>query len=109
MITIKQLITLAPYPPDVKQQLLEKAESFSPEKKFEVEETCWALISMEYQNKLQYEQQKAGLSAMTGAPSETPQVVEERILRELVQKLEEENTEEALTEVRKKLSETQQP
>lgn len=109
MVDLKQLITVAPFPQDVKTELLQKADSFSPEKKFELEEMCWSFISTDYQNKLQYEMQKAVISQATGQPAETPDLakIEEKLLAELTQKLTNAATTEQIGEVREKLKEVQ--
>lgn len=107
MISIKQLIKAVGFPEENENQLLEKADSFSLEKKFEVEEACWALISTEYQNKLRFETQKAMLeSATKGTPyTFDPKKLEDELLRELAGKLSEGETEEKIDEVREKLNE----
>lgn len=109
MIDLKQLITVAPFPQDVKTELLQKAGSLSYEKKFELEEMCWSFISTDYQNKLQYEMQKAVISQATGQPAETPDLakIEEKLLAELTQKLTNAATTEQIGEVREKLKEVQ--
>lgn len=58
MITTKQLIQVAPFPEDVKNELLAKVDSFSDAQKFDLEEKCWALISADYKNRLNFEIQK---------------------------------------------------
>lgn len=108
MITIKQLIKVTPFPDDIKQELLVQSDTFSPEKTQEVEESCWALISIEYQNRLQVELRKAFITPSPGQNPSTEEVIEEKLMNELRARLEDTQSEEALTEIRKKLTEEQQ-
>ena len=106
MITINQLINVAPFPESTKQQLLAEVDYFSSDKRFEVEETCWALISMDYQNRLQYEQQKAIGEMAKGKKytSEELKSFEQALILELTRQLTNTETKEALSEVRTKLT-----
>ena len=107
MITVSKLIQIAPFPEDVKKELLAAVPSFTPEKGYEVAETCWALISMDYQNKLQFRKQKLILDAAkeNKAPDTAAlQKIEDDLLAELTASIREASTEEELTEIRTKLS-----
>jgi len=107
MAYVKQLIQLAPFPQDIKNQLLEKADSFSPEKNFEVEEACWALISQQFQNELRAKMQEAAFATENGGKTYTKEdfkKMEDDMFSELVQKLEASNSEEKLAEIKEKLA-----
>jgi hypothetical protein len=45
MIDLKQLITSAPFPDDVKKEALEKIDSFTEEQKNGFEQLCWQLLT----------------------------------------------------------------
>jgi len=107
MVTVSKLIQIAPFPEDVKKELLTAVPSFPPEKEFEVAETCWALISMDYQNKLQFQKQKLILDA--AKEKKVPDAaalkkLEDDLLSELTASIREVSTDEELTEIRTKLS-----
>lgn len=107
MITLTQLIQTAPFPGEEKKELLEKVDTFSPEKKFELEEMCWAFISTEYQNNLRYEMQKAVLENFSKEPSTpfNPQTIENNLFSELLKRLGATETEQDIEKVRIKLDE----
>ena len=106
MITTKQLIQVAPFPEDTKKELLEKADSFSADKKFEVMETCWALISADYQNKLRFQMQKATLEMAKGEKTyskEDFKKMEDDLFLELISKLNLLGNQEEIENVRREL------
>lgn len=106
MITTKQLIQLAPFPEDVKKELLEKADTFFPDKKFEVEETCWTLISADYQNRLRFKMQQAALEMAKGEKTysqEDFKKMEDDLFLELTNKLDAAGNQEQIEQIRKKL------
>ncbi len=110
MITTKQLIQLAPFPEDVKKELLEKADTFSTDKRFETEETCWALISADYQNKLRFEMQKRALEMAKGEKTyskEDFKKMEDDLFLDLANKLNAQATQEEIENIRKELQTTQ--
>ncbi|MFH1832790.1 MAG: hypothetical protein ABH816_01300 [Candidatus Levyibacteriota bacterium] len=109
MAYVKQLIQTAPFPQDIKNQLLQKADSFSPEKIFEVEEACWALISQQFQNDLRAKIQDAVFGAQNenGGKTYTKEdfkKMEDDMFSQLVQKLEASNSEEKIAEIKEKLA-----
>lgn len=109
MITTKQLIQTAPFPEDVKIELLEKADTFSPDKKFELEETCWELISTDYQNKLRLKLQQAALEMAKGEKTyskEDFKKMEDDLFLELTNKLNVLENQEEIENIRKKLQTT---
>ena len=106
MITVKQLIQVAPFPEESKKQLLEKADSFSPEKQFEVLETCWELISADYQNRLSSEIEKATLEMANGEKTYSQEdfaKMESDLFLELTNKLNASGDQEQMEEIRKQL------
>ena len=106
MVNAKQLIQVAPFSEDLKRQLLEKADSFSQDKKFEVEQTCWALISAEYQNRLRFQMQKATLEMAKGEKTyskEDFRKMEDDLFLELVNRLTTAGNQEQIEEIRKQL------
>lgn len=109
MIATKQLIQLAPFPENVKKELLEKANAFSADKKFEVEETCWGLISADYQNKLRLKMHQAALEMAKGEKSyskEDFKKMEDDLFLELANKLTTQTTQEEIENIRKQLQTT---
>lgn len=110
MITTKQLIQIAPFPEDVKRELLEKADTFSPDKKFELEETCWALISTDYQNRLRLKMQQAALEMAKGEKTyskEDFKKMEDNLFLELTNKFKAQTNQEEIENIRKNLQTTQ--
>ena len=106
MITAKQLIQVAPFPEDVKKQLLDKTDSFSKEKQFEVMETCWALISADYQNRLRSELEKATLEMAKGEKTyskEDFKKMEDDLFLELTSRLDASGNQEQIDEIKKQL------
>lgn len=110
MITTKQLIQIAPFPEDTKKELLEKADAFSADKRFELEETCWALISADYQNKLRFKIQQATLEMAKGEKTyskEDFKKMEDDLFLDLANKLNAQATQEEIENIRKELQTTQ--
>ncbi|RJQ24466.1 hypothetical protein C4577_07845 [Candidatus Parcubacteria bacterium] len=107
MITLKQLIQVAPFPEETKNELLQKAGTLSSDQVYELEDLCWTLISSEYQNKIRFEMQKNLLdSALNQKPSDFDiKKVEEKYLTELQQKFSATGTDEKLEDIREKLEE----
>lgn len=106
MITTKQLIEIAPFPEDVRKQLLERVDTFSPDKKFEVEETCWALISANYQNELRFKLQRAAFEMAKGEKTYSKDdfdKMENDLLLELANKLNASGNQEQIEEIKKQL------
>jgi hypothetical protein len=53
MIKFSALIKLAPFPEDMKEDLISKEGQMSEDQKFRLSETAWQAISAQYQAKLQ--------------------------------------------------------
>ena len=107
MITVKQLIQVAPFPEESKKQLLDKADSFSPEKQFEVMETCWELISADYQNRLSSEIEKATLEMAKGEKTYSKEdfgKMENDLFLELTNRLAASDNQEQIDEIKKQLA-----
>lgn len=107
MLTIKQLISVSPFPDDVKQELLLSVETFSPEKLHETEEACWELISRDYQSRFEHQEQLARIDLTEGKPALSTEQIEEKLMNELWAKFGESERLEALEKVRQMLAETQ--
>lgn len=106
MISIQQLIQVAPFPEDKKQELLQKADAFSEEKKFALMEACWALISQQYQNRLQLGMHKAVLEMANGKKSysqEELKKIEDDLFLELKNRLVPAENQEDISQIREKL------
>lgn len=109
MIDLKRLLQVAPLSDNVKKEILEKADTFSPEKKFEFENLCWSLISQDYQNKLHFALQKATLEMAQGQKKysqEDFKKIEDDLFSELIQKLNAANSQEQIDEIRKQIAAT---
>lgn len=90
MIAVKQLIQVAPFPEDVKLELLEKVDSLTDGQKFDLEEKCWALISADYKNKLNFETQKRMYEMAKGEKTylkEDFKKIEDNLFSELINRL----------------------
>jgi hypothetical protein len=107
MITLQQLINVAPFPDETKKELLEASDTLSDSKKFELQGICWALISQWYENELRSRQEIATLEMAKGGTvlsSEDFTKISDDLYQEVVSKLVIEENEEDLEEVRQKLA-----
>lgn len=110
MIDLKQLIAVAPLSQEVKNDVLQKADSLTPDQKLDIERTCWDLIIQEYQNKIGLLREKSLLGNFDGSPTLSVEDVkkeEEKLFLELVQKLNAAETQEDIQEIREKLTQVQ--
>lgn len=106
MAFIKQLIKAAPFPENVRSQLLEEVDTFSAEKKFETEEACWDLISIQWKNDLRFKTQTAIFEMATGKKNyskEDFKKIEDEMLDKLIQELNVSGDEEKVAEIKKQL------
>ena len=106
MISLQQLITIAPFPEQSKKQLTDALPTYSDDKKFELMEMCWALISKDYQNKLQFKFQSATLEMAEGKKTyskEDFKKMEDDLFDELVEKLQVAEDQIEIANVREKL------
>lgn len=106
MVDLKTLIKISPFPDERKKELLEKADTFSAEKKFELESMCWEFIFLDYQNKLQYAIEKAMLESAKGEKKYTKEdfkKMEDEAFEELVNKFGEAGTDVKLEQIREKI------
>lgn len=106
MIDLKQLVHITPFPADVKHDLLEKVDSLSEDKRYELTQLCWGAISTEHQNKLQFSFQKAMHEMATGKKTYSKEdfaKMEEVQLSELLRKLDVAENQQEIEEVRQKL------
>ncbi|HVF69063.1 MAG TPA: hypothetical protein VNA13_00710 [Xanthomonadales bacterium] len=107
MISIQQLINVAPFPQETKDELLAKCDDMSDSKKIEVESLCWALISQWYQNELGARQEKAMLEMAEGGKISSKEdfaKMSDTLFAEIVGKFKVEESQEDLEEVRAKLA-----
>ncbi|HRN95863.1 MAG TPA: hypothetical protein PLD54_00270 [Candidatus Levybacteria bacterium] len=106
MITLIDLITIAPLNEEFKKELLTKVGDLTAEQKFELEDACWQSISQEIENKLQYEAQVAMNNVLKGEDFTFDlQKREQELYEELAQKFDAHNSEEKIEEIREKLQE----
>ena len=106
MITLSQLIQVAPFPEETKKELLSKEETLSPDKKLQLYELCWQLISQWYQNELRAKQEMAVMEMTKGEKSYTKEDLAKMgddLFDELLRKLAAHENEEDLSEAREKL------
>lgn len=106
MVTIKQLIQVAPFPEDVKSELLNKVDSVSDAQKFDLEEKCWALISADYKNRLNLETQKRMYEMAKGEKTyskEDFKKIEDNLFSELVNRFQVPKDEQAIGKIRQEL------
>jgi hypothetical protein len=107
MITLQQLINVAPFPDETKKELLESVDTFSDSKKVELEELCWAFISQWYHNELRARQEIATLEMAKGEKTYTSEdfaKMGDDLFLEVFKKFEAEESEEDLEKVREKLA-----
>jgi hypothetical protein len=90
MIDLQDLIYMAPYPPDTKQELFVALDSLSPRKKSELEDLSWTLITQWYNNEVRGRQEIMTLEMAHGRASysiEEIQSVTGDVLSELAGKV----------------------
>lgn len=110
MITLQQLITITPFSEETRKELLEKSEQFSDEKRFELEELCWKLLSQWYNNEVASRSERAILEAAKNEVEETqgtsPSIAQipDEVFSELTAKLDIVSKEEDIQHVREKLA-----
>ncbi len=107
MITLQQLINVAPFPEETRKELHEGSENFSDSKKIELEKLCWAFISQWYQNELRAKQETATLEMAKGEKvytSEDFAKMEKDLFQEIINKFKAVGSNEDLEEVRTKLA-----
>lgn len=66
MITLKTLVTIAPFSNEMQTKLLELLPTLSDEKKVEITELCWEMISEQYEIDVQFATQNALLEMASG-------------------------------------------
>lgn len=106
MISLHQLISVAPFPQDTKNKLFSQEETLSADKKMELAELCWVLISQSYQNELRSKQELAVLDMAKGGKEYTKEDFKKmgtELFMGLVQKLDIQSSEEDLASAREKL------
>ena len=107
MITLRQLIAVAPFPEDTKTELLSHVETLSSDKKRDLEELCWQFISQWYQNELRAKQETAVLEMNNGKKKYTKedfQKIGDDLFTELTQKMDVQSSEEDLEQARENLN-----
>jgi hypothetical protein len=108
MVSLHQLISVAPFPPDTKNELFSQEETLSSDKKLELEELCWTLISQLYLNELRSKQELAVLEMAKGEKQYTKEDFKkmgDELFADLMKKLEVHGNEEDLAQAREKLGE----
>jgi histidinol phosphatase-like enzyme len=112
MITIQQLIQVAPFPEPTRQELLAKMDSFSDVKKVELEFMCWEFISQWYNNEVRSRQEIMLLEMAKGEKKYTKEEIKkvpDILFAELTAKFAIEAKEEDLNEVRERLASLNNP
>ncbi|SRR5258708_26760931 len=107
MITLTQLISVAPFPSDTKEELLAQEETLSVDKKLQLEELCWQLISQWYQNELRAKQEMAVMEMTKGEKTYTKEDLQKMgddLFEDLLKKVALHENEEDLSEAREKLN-----
>lgn len=107
MITLKKLITVAPFSEEVKTELLSKVDTLSDAKKFELTDMCWMLISQWYHNEIRARYEIATLEMAEGKKTYTKEElakIPDQLFDELMNKLKEAATAEEIEEVRGKIA-----
>ena len=107
MITLKQLLPIAPLGEDVRQQALQQLDALSPEQVQSLEMLCWDAICQEYNSKIGLIREKAMTESALGTKPFSVEEVkqqEEALFIELAGRLDSSATEEELEEVRLRLA-----
>ena len=107
-IDLKSLVRAAPFDDKTRQEILSKFDKLSDDQKFKIQETCWAGLANQYQNRLAHEMnrmilemaQRKGLYSQKDFTE-----MQTKLYHDFAEKLRAAGTEEELTEVREKLKE----
>ena len=107
MISLQKLIMVAPFSEDVKNELLQKVDTFDKEKEFTLINMCWDLISEWYHNEVDARYRQAMLEGAQEEGKYTKEYfdkIPDTVFNELMDKLKEAGSVEELQEVREKLT-----
>lgn len=106
MITLHNLITVAPFSEDVRTELLEKEDSLSDGKKIDLINLCWDMIASWYEEEIRHRYEMALLEMAEGTKQYTQEdldKISDDVFSELTRKLQASETAEDIKEVREKL------
>lgn len=108
MISLKNLILTTPIGEEIRKELLEEMDTFSDDKKYEISNVCWSLISSEFLTNLNLKRQKMLTEIAKGEKTYNKDEfsqIEKDLFNELAQKLEATDTDAKIEEVKKQLEE----
>lgn len=106
MIKFSALISLAPYPEDMKKDFIAREGELTEDQKFQLSEVAWQALSTLYRAELQKRTNDMMLEMAKGGKTYSPndfQEVKAKLYYEFAQKLEAAETEAGLAEVKQKL------
>lgn len=112
MITLNQLITVAPFSDDVRQQLLASIPTLTEERQQELAGICWDAILKLYQANYDFTLQEDSLKAATtqdASQMRSGQEVEDALVLDLQKKFTEVGAQVELHEIRHELKTLQNP
>jgi hypothetical protein len=107
MISLQQLIHVAPFPEESRKELLDAAPTLSDARKFELEELCWKLISQQFQQQLRLQEETAVLEMTQGEKAYNKEDFAKKadeLFNKIVYNLEAQGSKEDLQTVRDKLA-----
>lgn len=108
-ITLKNLINFLPIDNKVRQEILAKMDSFTPDQRLAMSRVCWGMFYELVKSQINYEFEKTLNEAQTGKAKLKNQLykeIEERVYEEYVDKLRKGVEVTALEDVRSKIQET---
>lgn len=106
MISLKNLILATPIGEEMRKELLEEMDTFSDDKKYEISDVCWSLISSEFLTDLNLKRQKMLIEMAKGEKTYNKDEfsqVEEDLFNELAQKIEAVDNDAKIEELKRKL------
>jgi hypothetical protein len=112
MITLTQLLTVAPFSDNDRAQLMATLPSLSEERQQELSNICWDLILKQYQANYAFTLQQQAIKAATTQDStaiQPAQEVEDELVLDLQKKFAAAGSNVVLQEVRQQLGSLQKP
>lgn len=106
-LTLNQLVKMTNLSPNVKQDALATINSMNEDQKFQLSQICWENIATQYENKSKIQYDKMLEEMANGEKNYGPddfQSLDEKIIVDILIRLDSDQTREEIEEVKKKLN-----
>lgn len=105
-VTLKTLLNVAPFPPEKRDKILAIFDQLTEDQRLRLSDAAWTGISAQYFSKLKYEFDKLNLEVTQDKRQYNENDFEEaraKLIREFVDRLQLEETQESIEEVKQQL------